>query len=142
VAGVDKAGVDVGEDGLDDDMDMSLAEALRPTNRSGSPFPLEGMAGSGHSKYNYSVSLRSEPKVCTVLRLFKAFMNAIVTDEPLRQDAKCLLSKAHTSHAYTLSHADAFPIVIFLELYPSFQRAAWTGATGQIPIAYPSSRGF
>jgi hypothetical protein len=67
VAGVDEAGVDAGEDGLDDD--MSLAEALRPSNRSGSPFPLEGMAGDGHSKYSYSVSLRSEPKVCTVPRL-------------------------------------------------------------------------
>lgn len=142
VAGVDGAGVDVAEGGLDDDMDMSLAEALRPTNRSGSPFPLEGMPGSGHSKYNYSVSLRSEPKVCTVLRLFKAFMNAIVTDEPLRQDAKCLLSKAHTSHAYSLPHTDAFPVVIFLEFHPSFQRAAWTGATEQNTIAYPSSRGF
>ena len=88
VAGVDEAGVDVGDDGLGDD--MSLEDALRPSNRSGSPFPLEGLAGTGNSKYNYSGSLRSEPKVCTVLRLFKAVMNVIVTDEPFRQDAKCV----------------------------------------------------
>jgi hypothetical protein len=137
---VDEAGVDVGEDGLDDD--MSLAEALRPTNHSGSPFPLEGMAGSGHSKYSYSVSLRSEPKVCTVPRLFKSFMNAIVSDEPFRQNAKCIFSKAHTSHAYTLPHADAFPVIILLEFHPAFQRAAWTGANEQNSIPYPPSRGF
>ena len=116
VASVDDAGVDVDEDGLDDD--MSLADALRPSNRSGSPFPLEGLAGNSNSKYNYSGSLRSEPKVCTVPRLFKTVMNTIVTDEPFRQDAQCVFSKANTSHAYTLSHA--FPVIIFLELYPSF----------------------
>jgi len=116
MAGVDAAGEDVGEDGLDDD----AAEELQPPNRSGSPFPLEGLAGNGNSKYNYSVNLRSEPKVCTALRLFRAVMNVIAIDEPFRQDAKCVFSKAHPSHAYTLSYADAFPVVIFLEFHPSF----------------------
>jgi hypothetical protein len=41
--------------------DMSLEEALQPP---GSPYPLEDMTGHGHSKYSYSVSLKSEPKVC------------------------------------------------------------------------------
>ena len=72
VARVDGAGVDADEDGLGDD--MSLEDALQPSNRSGSPFPLEGLAGNGNSKYSYSGSLRSEPKVCTVPRLFKAVM--------------------------------------------------------------------
>jgi hypothetical protein len=118
MAGVDEAGVDVGEDDLDDD--AAMAEELQPPNRSGSPFPLEGLAGNGNTKYNYSVSLRSEPKVCTVLRLFRAVMNVMAIDEPFRQDAKCVFSKAHPSHAYTLSYADAFPVVIFLEFHPSF----------------------
>jgi len=83
---VDDAGVDVDEDGLDDD--MSLADALRPSNRSGSSFPLEGLAGNSNSNFNYSGNLRSEPKGCTVPRLFKAVMNTIVTDEPFRQDAR------------------------------------------------------
>jgi len=61
VAGADEAGDGVGEDGLEDD--MSLAEALRSPSRAGSPFPSEGMPDNGHSKYSYSVSLRSEPKV-------------------------------------------------------------------------------
>ena len=86
VASVDEAGVDVDKDGLDDD--MSLADALRPSNRSGSSFPLEGLAGNSNSKFNYSGSLRSESKVCTVPRLFKAVMNTIITDEPFRQDAR------------------------------------------------------
>ena len=70
--------------------DMSLADALRPSNRSGSPFPLEGLAGNPNSKYSYFGSLRSEPKVCAVPRLLQAVMNTIVTDEPFRQDAKCV----------------------------------------------------
>jgi hypothetical protein len=61
----DEAGVDVGRDDLGD---MSLAEALQPPSRGGPSFSPEGMAGNGHSKHSYSVSLRSEPKVCTVLR--------------------------------------------------------------------------
>jgi len=44
VAGVDEPGVNVDEDGLGDD--MSLEDALRPSNRSCSPFPLEGLAGN------------------------------------------------------------------------------------------------
>ena len=63
---------DEDEDGLGDD--MSLEDALRPSDRRGSLFPLEGLAGNGNSKYSYSGSLRSEPKVCTVPRLFKAVM--------------------------------------------------------------------
>ena len=58
--GLDEA--EINEDGLDDD--LSLAEALQP------PFSPEDAAGDGHSnslKYNYSVSLRSEPKVRGVL---------------------------------------------------------------------------
>lgn len=80
MVGADEAGVGVGEDDLEDD--LSLAEALQPPSRGGSPFPLEGVAGSGHSKYSYSVSLKSEPKVCTLPRLFKIFMSPIVTDQP------------------------------------------------------------
>lgn len=68
VVSSDEAGVEVGQDGLED---MSLAEALPPPSRGGSPFSSEGMAGNGHSKYSYSVSLRSEPKVCTVLRILR-----------------------------------------------------------------------
>jgi len=90
VAGVDEPGVNVDEDGLGDD--MSLEDALRPSNRSCSPFPLEGLAGNWNSKYNYSGSLRSEPKVCTFPRLSKAVMNTLVTDEPFRQDAQCVFS--------------------------------------------------
>ena len=62
----DKLGLD--EDGLDDD--LSLAEALQTLSHAGSPFPPDEAAGDGHSnslKYNYSVSLRSEPKVRGVL---------------------------------------------------------------------------
>ena len=58
VASVDEAGVDVDEDGLDDD--MSLADALRPSNRSGSPFPLEGLVCNVNTKYGYSGRLRSQ----------------------------------------------------------------------------------
>lgn len=65
VVASDEAGVDVGRDGLED---MSLAEALQPPNRGSPSFSPEGMAGNGHSKHSYPVSLRSEPKVCTVLR--------------------------------------------------------------------------
>ena len=64
----DEAGVEVGRDDLED---ISLAEALPPPSRGGSSFASEGMAGDGHSKYSYSVSLRSEPKVCTVIRLLR-----------------------------------------------------------------------
>lgn len=64
----DDAGVEVGRGGLED---MSLAEVLQPPSRGGSPYSSEGMGGNGHSKYSYSVSLRSEPKVCTVLRLLR-----------------------------------------------------------------------
>jgi hypothetical protein len=64
----DEAGVEVGQVGQED---MSLVESIPPPSRGGSPFPSEGMAGNEHSKYSYSVSLRSEPKVCTVLRLLK-----------------------------------------------------------------------
>ena len=113
---MDEAGVDVYEDGPDDD--LTLENALRPSNRSGSPFPLEGLAGNGNSKYSYSGSLRSEPKVCTVPRPFKAVVNTIVADEPFLQDAQCVFSKADTSHAYTLSYA--FPVIIFLESHPYF----------------------
>lgn len=56
-------GAAVDEDGHEDD--MSLEEALLPPTRGGSPYPLEDVAGPG--KYNYSVSLRSEPKVCRVV---------------------------------------------------------------------------
>jgi hypothetical protein len=56
---------EVGEDDHEDD--MSLEEALQPPSRGGSPFPLEDISGHGHSKYSYSVSLRSEPKVCKVI---------------------------------------------------------------------------
>jgi hypothetical protein len=48
--------------GLDEEDDLSLTEALQ--SHAGSPFPPDGDA---HSKYNYSVSLRSEPKVRGVL---------------------------------------------------------------------------
>jgi hypothetical protein len=62
----DEAGVKVHRDDLED---ISLAEAL--PSRGGSLFASEGMAGDGHSKYSYSVSLRLEPKVCTVIRLLR-----------------------------------------------------------------------
>jgi hypothetical protein len=114
---VGEAGEDVGGDGLSDD--MSLADALRPSNRSGSPFPLDGLAGNGNSKYSYSGSLRSEPKVRTVPQtLSEPAMNTMITDEPFRQDAQRVFQKAHASHAYTLSHA--FPVILFLEFHPSF----------------------
>ena len=54
---------EINGDGLDDD--FSLAEALH----TGSPFPPEEDAYSNSVKYNYSVSLRSEPKVRGVIGL-------------------------------------------------------------------------
>jgi hypothetical protein len=64
-------------------------------------------------------------------------MNPIITDQPFRQNAKCFFSKTHTPHAYTLSHADTFPVIIVLELelYPSFWRVSWSGADGQCSVA-------
>jgi hypothetical protein len=115
----DEAGVGVGRD---DPEDMSLVEALRPPSRGGSPFSPEGMAGNVHSKYSYSVSLRSEPKVRTVLRRLRGRHEPKVTDQPFRPNAKCLFSKAkiYSSHAYTLSHTDTFPVIFFVEFYPSY----------------------
>lgn len=112
----DEAGVN-GQDGLED---MSLEEALQPPSRGGSPFAPEDMAGNVHSKYSYSVSLRSEPKVRTVLRSFKGSHEPNVTEQPFRQNAKCILSKTYTSHAYTLSHTDTFPVIFFVEFYPPY----------------------
>lgn len=54
---------EINGDGLDDD--FSLAEALH----TGSHFPPEEDAHSNSLKYNYSVSLRSEPKVRGILGL-------------------------------------------------------------------------
>ena len=53
---------EINEDGLNDD--LSLAEALQPLSHTGSPYAPEE---DGSLKYNYSVSLRSEPKVRHVL---------------------------------------------------------------------------
>ena len=126
VVAPDEAGVEVGRDRLED---MSLAEALPPPSRDGSPYSSEGMADNGHSKYSYSVSLRSEPKVCAQSSDFSvAIMNLIITEQPFRQNAKCEFSEANPSHAHTLSHADTFPVIIILEFYPSFCRVPWTGA--------------
>jgi hypothetical protein len=47
-------------------------------------------------------------------------MNPITTEQPFRQNAKCVFSETCYSHAYTLSHADTFPVIIFLEFHPSF----------------------
>src|SRR6266852_791073 len=95
----DEAGVNgVGRDDLED---MSLAEALRPPSRGASRVSPEGMAGNVHSKYDYSVSLRSEPKVRTVLRHLRDRHEHKVTDQPFRQNAKCVFSKTYSSHAYT-----------------------------------------
>jgi hypothetical protein len=77
VVGADEGGIGVGEDGLEDD--LSLAQALRSPSDGGSPFPLDGVASDGNSKHSYSVSLRSEPQVRTVLGgLLKALINPIV----------------------------------------------------------------
>lgn len=132
VVASDEAGVGVGRDDLED---MSLAEALRPPSRDGPPFAPEDVAGNVHSKYSYSVSLRSEPKVRTVLRPLRGRHEPKVTDQPFRQNAKCVFSKAYSSHAYTLSHADTFPVIFFVEFHPSYQRIPWTGADGQRSIA-------
>ncbi|KAF8261523.1 hypothetical protein EI94DRAFT_1810185, partial [Lactarius quietus] len=51
---------EINEDGFDED--LSLAEALQPLSHTGSPFPPEEDGHSNSLKYNYSVSLRSEPK--------------------------------------------------------------------------------
>ena len=110
----DEAGVGVGRDDLED---MSLAEALRPPSRGGSPFSPEGVV---HSKYSYSVSLRSEPKVRTVLRRFRGRHESKVIGQPFRQNAKCVFSKTHSSHAYTLSYTDPFPVIFFVKFYPSY----------------------
>lgn len=61
--GLDEA--EINEDGLDDD--LSLAEALQPLSHTGSPYAPEEDGHSNSLKYNYSVSLRSEPKVRHVL---------------------------------------------------------------------------
>lgn len=117
IVALDEAGVGVGPDDLED---MSLAEALRPPSRGGSPFAPEDMAGNVHSKYNYSVSLRSEPKVRTVLRRLGGRHEPKVTDQPIRQNAKRVFSETYASHAHTLSHADTFPVIFFVEFYPSY----------------------
>lgn len=71
---------EVGEVGHEDD--MSLEEALQPPSRGGSPFPLGDVGGHGHSKYTYSVSLRSEPKVCRVFRFLEAVAQLSIIDQP------------------------------------------------------------
>ena len=114
----DEAGVNgVGRGDLED---MSLVEALQPPSRGGSPFAPEDMAGNVHSKYSYSVSLRSEPKVRTVLEHLIDRHEPKVTDQSFRQNAKCVFSKTYSSHAYTLSHTDTFPVIFFVEFYPSY----------------------
>jgi hypothetical protein len=117
VVASDGPGVGVGRDDLED---MSLAEALRPPSRGGSPFSPESMAGNVHSKYSYSVSLRSEPKVRTVLRRLRGRHEPKVADQPFRQNAKCVFSKTYSSHAYTLSHKDTLPVIFFVEFYSSY----------------------
>ncbi|KAI0272548.1 hypothetical protein BC834DRAFT_352280 [Gloeopeniophorella convolvens] len=59
----------ISDDGLDED--MSLAEALQSVSPTGSPYPLVDLSGDRHSnskKYDYSVSLKSEPKVRVIPR--------------------------------------------------------------------------
>lgn len=68
------------EAGVGDDLeDMSLAKALRPPSRGSPPFAPEGVAGNVHSKYSYSVSLRSEPKVRTVLKRLRGCHESKIT---------------------------------------------------------------
>lgn len=50
----------------DHDVDVDLSDALRPISRSNSPGPdLPGMTPLS-KKYDYSVSLKSEPRVCRI----------------------------------------------------------------------------
>ena len=79
---------DRSEDGLDDlrppedgDQDLLMAEALEPVSRVSSPFPLDEddpeygseAAFTPKKNYDYSVSLRTEPKVCSFLHFVSIF---------------------------------------------------------------------
>jgi hypothetical protein len=59
------------EEDLDDregEQDISLAEALQPVSRTSSPsFPMASFDGTPRKGYDYSVSLKSEPKVSAAL---------------------------------------------------------------------------
>lgn len=58
------------EEDLDDmggDQDISLTEALQSVSRTSSPsFPADSFQTTPKKNYDYTVSLKSEPKVCIV----------------------------------------------------------------------------
>jgi hypothetical protein len=59
------------EEDLDDrdgEQDISLTEALQPVSRTSSPsFPMASFDGTPKKNYDYSISLKSEPKVSATL---------------------------------------------------------------------------
>src|SRR6266403_2857651 len=98
----DEAGVEVGRDDLED---MSLVEALPPPSHGGSSFSPEGVAGDVHSKYSYSVSLRSEPKVCIVLRLLRGRYESHNYRPVLSTKCEmCLFEDLCLAYVHPLSH--------------------------------------
>jgi hypothetical protein len=55
-------------DDRDGEQDISLTDALQSVSRTSSPpFPVESFEETPKKNYDYSVSLKSEPKVCIVL---------------------------------------------------------------------------
>ena len=57
-----------------DDEDLSLSDALQPISRSTSPFPMETTKDSATTpkkNYDYSISLKSEPKVRVPSRYYE-----------------------------------------------------------------------
>ncbi|KAH9074702.1 hypothetical protein EDB83DRAFT_2352798 [Lactarius deliciosus] len=122
--GLDEA--EINEAGLDDD--LSLAEALQPLSHVGSPFSPEDAAGDGHTnsvKYNYSVSLRSEPKPSPLDKMrnvsFRKPIQRIRTPsltQTLSSPSSPSNSTPHSSRSAGPTHADDAPSISILSIPP------------------------
>ncbi|KAI0255954.1 hypothetical protein BJV78DRAFT_1279159 [Lactifluus subvellereus] len=120
-AGIEDA--DVGGAGHEDD--MSLEEALQPPSRGGSPFPLGDMDSHGHSKYSYSVSLRSEPKTSPFDRMrnvsFRKPIPRIRTPSltrTLSQSSSSSNSTPHSSRSVGPAQLNSAPSLSVLSIPP------------------------
>ncbi|KAH9169868.1 hypothetical protein EDB89DRAFT_1981781 [Lactarius sanguifluus] len=121
--GLDEA--EINEDGLDD---LSLAEALQPLSHVGSPFSPEDVAADGHTnsvKYNYSVSLRSEPKPSPLDKMrnvsFRKPIQRIRTPsltQTLSSPSSPSNSTPHSSRSAGPTHADDAPSLSILSIPP------------------------
>ncbi|KAI9440630.1 hypothetical protein H4582DRAFT_1938265 [Lactarius indigo] len=117
---------EINEDGLDDD--LSLAEALQPLSHVGSPFSPEDAGGDGHSnsvKYNYSVSLRSEPKPSPLDKMrnvsFRKPIQRIRTPsltQTLSSPSSPSNSTPHSSRSAGPTHGDDVPSLSILSIPP------------------------